>query len=111
EEVVGIVGTGYAVPLRIMLPGRVPEPEDEALQLEVVEFRVDEPELDKLVLDKLEVGFDLGIGAIGPPRPFKDGWHNSFILWRSGTGRSPFPSAAILELFKRVGSERDLLQI
>nr|GEV17937.1 hypothetical protein [Tanacetum cinerariifolium] len=27
------------------------------------------------------------------------------------TGRSPFPSAAISELFKRVGSERDLLRI
>nr|GFA59690.1 hypothetical protein [Tanacetum cinerariifolium] len=50
-------------------------------------------------------------GIIGPPRPFKDGWHNSSIVWRSGTGRSPGPSAAILELFKRVGSVRDLLRI
>nr|GEW66515.1 reverse transcriptase domain-containing protein [Tanacetum cinerariifolium] len=54
---------------------------------------------------------ELQIGAIGPPRPFKDGWHNSFIVRRSGTGRSPFPSAAISELFKRVGSVRDLLRI
>nr|GEZ56183.1 hypothetical protein [Tanacetum cinerariifolium] len=28
-----------------------------------------------------------------------------------GTGRSPFLSAVISELFKRVGSERDILQI
>nr|GEX75745.1 reverse transcriptase domain-containing protein [Tanacetum cinerariifolium] len=45
--------------LVIVLPGRVPKPKDE------VESGVDEPELgkpklDKLVLDKLEVGFDLG---------------------------------------------------
>nr|GEV84757.1 hypothetical protein [Tanacetum cinerariifolium] len=44
-------------------------------------------------------------------RPFKDGWHNSFIVWRSGTGRSPFSLAAISQLFKRVGSARDLLRI
>nr|GEW05410.1 reverse transcriptase domain-containing protein [Tanacetum cinerariifolium] len=37
----------------------------------------------------------IAIEAIGPPRPFKDGWHNSSIVRRSGTGRSPFPSAAI----------------
>nr|GFA55872.1 hypothetical protein [Tanacetum cinerariifolium] len=51
------------------------------------------------------------IEAIGPPRPFKDGWHNSSIVWRSGTGGSPFPSAAISKSFKRVGSTQDLLQI
>nr|GEW92142.1 putative reverse transcriptase domain-containing protein [Tanacetum cinerariifolium] len=51
------------------------------------------------------------IGAIGLPRPFKDGWHNSSIVRRSGTGGSPFPSAAILKSFKRVGSARDLLRI
>nr|GEU75674.1 reverse transcriptase domain-containing protein [Tanacetum cinerariifolium] len=51
------------------------------------------------------------IRAIGPPRPFKDGWHISSIVRRSGTGGSPFPSAAISELFKRVGSVRDLLRI
>nr|GEZ00969.1 hypothetical protein [Tanacetum cinerariifolium] len=49
--------------------------------------------------------------AIGPPRPFKDGWHNSSIVWRLGTGGSPFPLAAISKSFKRVGSARDLLQI
>nr|GEU39047.1 ribonuclease H-like domain-containing protein [Tanacetum cinerariifolium] len=43
--------------------------------------------------------------------PFKDGWHNSSIVWRSGTGGSPFPSAAISKSFKRVGSARDLLRI
>nr|GEY64452.1 integrase, catalytic region, zinc finger, CCHC-type, peptidase aspartic, catalytic [Tanacetum cinerariifolium] len=38
------------------------------------------------------IHFDtLAIGAIGLPRPFKDGWHNSSIVQRSGTGRSPFP--------------------
>nr|GEV14135.1 hypothetical protein [Tanacetum cinerariifolium] len=51
------------------------------------------------------------IGAIGPPRPFKDGWHNSSIVQRSGTGGSPFPSVAISKSFKRVGSARDLLRI
>nr|GEV23710.1 hypothetical protein [Tanacetum cinerariifolium] len=51
------------------------------------------------------IHFDaLAIGAIGPPRPFKDGWHNSFTVRRSGTGRSPFPLAAISKSFKRVGS-------
>nr|GFB83484.1 F-box domain, leucine-rich repeat domain, L domain-like protein [Tanacetum cinerariifolium] len=50
--------------LVIVLPGRVPEPKDKAVE----ECGVDEPELgkpeldklvlDKLVLDKLEVGFD-----------------------------------------------------
>nr|GFB00356.1 hypothetical protein [Tanacetum cinerariifolium] len=49
--------------------------------------------------------------AIFPPRPFKDGWHNSSIVPRSGTGISPFPSAAISKSFKRVGSARDLLRI
>nr|GEU82569.1 ribonuclease H-like domain-containing protein [Tanacetum cinerariifolium] len=43
--------------------------------------------------------------------PFKDGWHNSSIVWRSGTGGSPFPSATISKSFKRVGSARDLLRI
>nr|GEV08801.1 hypothetical protein [Tanacetum cinerariifolium] len=51
--------------LVIVFPERVLEPEDEALPLMVEESGVDEevgkPELDKLVLDKLEVGFDLGI--------------------------------------------------
>nr|GEZ43248.1 hypothetical protein [Tanacetum cinerariifolium] len=73
EEVVGIVGPGYAVPLRvvipfrssfglvIVLPGRVLELEDEAAE----ESGADEPDLGKLELDrlvpgKLEVGFDLG---------------------------------------------------
>nr|GFA03121.1 reverse transcriptase domain-containing protein [Tanacetum cinerariifolium] len=49
--------------LVIVLPGRVPEPEDEASHFKVKESGVDEPELgkpelDKLVLDKLKVGFD-----------------------------------------------------
>nr|GEV11630.1 retrotransposon protein, putative, unclassified [Tanacetum cinerariifolium] len=58
------------------------------------------------------IHFDtLAIEAIGPPRPFKDGWHNSSIVRRSGTGGSPFPSVAILKSFKRVGSVRDLLRI
>nr|GFB60656.1 hypothetical protein [Tanacetum cinerariifolium] len=30
--------------------------------------------------------------AIGPPRPFKVGWHNSSIVRMSGTGGSSFPS-------------------
>nr|GEU78343.1 hypothetical protein [Tanacetum cinerariifolium] len=47
----------------------------------------------------------------GPPRPFKVGWHNSSKVWRSGTGRSLGPSAAISELFKRVRSVPDLLRI
>nr|GFC52519.1 hypothetical protein [Tanacetum cinerariifolium] len=38
----------------MVLPGRVPEPEDEALQLEVEEFGFDESELGKSELDKLE---------------------------------------------------------
>nr|GFB47136.1 hypothetical protein [Tanacetum cinerariifolium] len=66
EEVVGIVGLGYAVPLRvvipfrssfglvIVLPRRVPEPEDEAAE----ESRVDEPKLSKQELDKLVLGKD-----------------------------------------------------
>nr|GEZ99226.1 hypothetical protein [Tanacetum cinerariifolium] len=29
--------------------------------------------------------------AIGPLQPFKVGWHNSFIVRRSGTGKSPLP--------------------
>nr|GEX68289.1 putative nucleotidyltransferase, ribonuclease H [Tanacetum cinerariifolium] len=58
------------------------------------------------------IHFDtLAIGAIGPPRPCKFVWHNSFIVQRSGTGGSPFPLVAILKSFKRVGSTRDLLQI
>ncbi|GJT29368.1 hypothetical protein Tco_0909643 [Tanacetum coccineum] len=32
------------------------------------------------------------IGAIGPPRPSKDGWHNSSIVRRSGTGKPPPPA-------------------
>nr|GFA91287.1 hypothetical protein [Tanacetum cinerariifolium] len=73
EEEVGIVGPGYAVPLRvvipfrsyfglvIVLPGRVPEPKDEAVEVSGVdEPELGKPELDKMVLDKLEVGFDLG---------------------------------------------------
>nr|GEV64936.1 hypothetical protein [Tanacetum cinerariifolium] len=60
---------------------------------------------DSIYFDALE------IEAIGPPRPFNNGWHNCSIVQRLGTGRSPGPSAAILELFKRVGSERDLLRI
>nr|GFC15838.1 hypothetical protein [Tanacetum cinerariifolium] len=69
EEVVGIVGPVYAIPLRVVIPfkssfglvtvllGRVPEPKDEA------ESGLDKPELgnprlDKPVLDKLEAGFD-----------------------------------------------------
>nr|GEY68064.1 hypothetical protein [Tanacetum cinerariifolium] len=71
EVVVGIVGPGYAVPLRVVIPfrssfglvivlvGRVPDPEDEA-ESGVDEPELGKPELDKLVLDKLEVGFDLG---------------------------------------------------
>nr|GFB09891.1 hypothetical protein [Tanacetum cinerariifolium] len=60
------------------------------------------------------------IGAIGPPRPFKVGWHNSSIVRRSGTGKSPplgggtsspFPLAANSKSFKRVGSTRGLPQI
>nr|GEU81823.1 hypothetical protein [Tanacetum cinerariifolium] len=69
-------GPGYAVPLQVVipfrssfglvfvLPGRLPEPKDEAAE----ESEVDEPELgklelDKLVPDKLEVGFDLAFSA------------------------------------------------
>nr|GEW95761.1 hypothetical protein [Tanacetum cinerariifolium] len=72
EEVVGIVGPGYVVPLRvvipfrssfglvIILPERVLEPEDKAVEeSRVDEPKIDKPELDKLVLGKLEVGFDL----------------------------------------------------
>nr|GEV70646.1 integrase, catalytic region, zinc finger, CCHC-type, peptidase aspartic, catalytic [Tanacetum cinerariifolium] len=58
------------------------------------------------------IHFDtLAIGAIGPPRPFKDGWHSSSKVRRSGTGGSPFPSVAISNSFKRVGSARDLLWV
>nr|GEX14631.1 reverse transcriptase domain-containing protein [Tanacetum cinerariifolium] len=140
EEVVGFVGHGYAVSLRVVIPFRSSFGLVE--ESGVDELELGKPELDKLVLDKLEVGFDLddqtkrwhdvsrneerdinegrhrpkfvawiAIGAIGPPQPFKDGWHNSSIVRRSGTSRSPFPSTAISELFKRVGSERDLLRI
>nr|GFA11362.1 ribonuclease H [Tanacetum cinerariifolium] len=49
--------------------------------------------------------------AIGPPQSFKDGWHNSSIVRRSGTSGSPFLSVAISNSFKRVGSARDLLWI
>nr|GEX35016.1 reverse transcriptase domain-containing protein [Tanacetum cinerariifolium] len=80
EEVIGIVGPGYAVLLRvvipfrssfglvIVLPGRVPKPKDEASQLEVEGSRVDGPELGKPELDKLEVGFDLvsSLKELGP---------------------------------------------
>nr|GEX42681.1 reverse transcriptase domain-containing protein [Tanacetum cinerariifolium] len=45
--------------LVIVLPGRVSEPEDEAGE----GSGVDEQELGKPELDKLEVGFDLGVGA------------------------------------------------
>nr|GEW07694.1 reverse transcriptase domain-containing protein [Tanacetum cinerariifolium] len=54
---------------------------------------------------------DETIGTIGPPRPFKDGWHNSSIVRRSGTGGSLFPLVAISKSFKTVGSTRDLLRI
>nr|GEX35542.1 hypothetical protein [Tanacetum cinerariifolium] len=77
EEVVGIVSPGYAVSLRvvipfrfsfglvIVLPGSVPEPEDEAAEESGVdESELGKPELDKLVLDKVDVGFDLGLGAL-----------------------------------------------
>nr|GFB67109.1 hypothetical protein [Tanacetum cinerariifolium] len=73
EELVGIVGHGYGVPLRvvipfrssfglvIVLPGRVPEPKDKAAEeSEVDEPELVKPELDRLVPGKLEVGFDLG---------------------------------------------------
>nr|GEW89291.1 hypothetical protein [Tanacetum cinerariifolium] len=58
--------------------------------------------------------------ATGPPRPFKVGWHNSSIVRRSGTGKSPppaggmsspFPLVAMSKSFKRVGSTRGLLRI
>nr|GEU78849.1 hypothetical protein [Tanacetum cinerariifolium] len=52
EEVVGIVGPGYAVPLR-------------AEESRVDESELGKPELDRLVPGKLEVGFDLGITLIG----------------------------------------------
>nr|GEW18499.1 hypothetical protein [Tanacetum cinerariifolium] len=70
EDVVGIMGLLYAVPLQMVIPfkssfrlvtvllGRVPEPEDDASQLAVEESRPNEPELGNQVLDKLEVGFD-----------------------------------------------------
>nr|GEV51622.1 hypothetical protein [Tanacetum cinerariifolium] len=63
------------------------------------------------VIHKSKVRCGIAIGVIGQPRPFKDGWHNSSIVRRSGTGGSPFPSAAISKSFKRVGSARDLLRI
>nr|GEV73817.1 hypothetical protein [Tanacetum cinerariifolium] len=45
--------------LVIVLPGRVPEPKDDAVEeSEVDEPELGNPELDKMVLDKLEVGFD-----------------------------------------------------
>nr|GFA99608.1 hypothetical protein [Tanacetum cinerariifolium] len=53
----------------------------------------------------------IAIRAIGPPRPFKVGWHNTSIVRRSGTGGSPFSSVAISKSFKRVGSTRDLLRM
>nr|GFA29044.1 hypothetical protein [Tanacetum cinerariifolium] len=65
EEVVGIVGPLYAVPLRVVIPfkssfglvmvllGRVHEPENEASQLAVEESGLDEPELGNPGLDKL----------------------------------------------------------
>nr|GEV11091.1 reverse transcriptase domain-containing protein [Tanacetum cinerariifolium] len=36
-------------------------------------------------------GVQEAIGEIGPPRPFKLSWHNSFIVRRSRTGKSPPP--------------------
>nr|GEX70183.1 uncharacterized mitochondrial protein AtMg00810-like [Tanacetum cinerariifolium] len=64
------------------------------------------------LLNPLNTSLDYAsIRAIGPPRPFKDGWHNSSIVRRSGTGGSAFPLVAISKSFKRVGSTRDLLQI
>nr|GEX37135.1 copia protein [Tanacetum cinerariifolium] len=48
-----------------VLPGRVPEPEDEATEESWVdEPKLGKPELDKLVLGKLEVGFDLDFGCL-----------------------------------------------
>nr|GFA66106.1 hypothetical protein [Tanacetum cinerariifolium] len=56
--------------------------------------------------------------AIGPPRPFKVGWHNSSMVQRLGTGKSPppaggrsslFPLVAMSKPFKIVGSTRGLL--
>nr|GEY12960.1 hypothetical protein [Tanacetum cinerariifolium] len=62
-----------------------------------------------------------GNWAIGPPRPFKVGWHNSSIVRRSRTGKSPPPLGggpsspfllvAMLKSFKRLGSTRVLLRI
>nr|GFB49474.1 hypothetical protein [Tanacetum cinerariifolium] len=60
---------------------------------------------------RLLVAFIQSSWAIGPPPPFKVGWHNSSIVQRSGTGGSPFSSVAISKLFNRVGSTRDLLRI
>nr|GEZ80182.1 hypothetical protein [Tanacetum cinerariifolium] len=73
EEVVGIMGPGYAVPLLvvipfgssfrlvIMLPGRVLDPKDEAAEESGIdELELGKPKVDKMVLGKLEVGFDLG---------------------------------------------------
>nr|GEZ71320.1 hypothetical protein [Tanacetum cinerariifolium] len=70
EEVVGIVGPGYAVPLRVVIPFRSSfglvkrhssyELTEHAEKSRVDELELGKPKLDKLVLDKLEVGFDLG---------------------------------------------------
>nr|GFC62489.1 hypothetical protein [Tanacetum cinerariifolium] len=61
REVVGIVGPGYAIPLRVVIPFR------SSFGL-AEEYEVDEPELgiselDKLVFGKMEVGFDLAFSA------------------------------------------------
>nr|GFB07500.1 reverse transcriptase domain-containing protein [Tanacetum cinerariifolium] len=53
-----VTGSASSFGLVIVLPGRVLGPEDEA------ESGVDEPEIGKPKLDKLEVGFDLDYGCL-----------------------------------------------